>query len=97
MAEEYQEPTNKQLGSFLAVRAQSLGFDVPAELLELQMDHNPELRKIGLEHHRKFVEELNEFGRKMEAGELRCEHIRANGKQCPNHNEPGEIYCGLHK
>lgn len=94
---DYEEPTNKQLGSFLAVRGQLMGFDIPAELLELQMDHNPEFRRIGLEHHRQFVEELSEYSRKIEAGELRCEHIRPNGKSCPNHNEPGEIFCGLHK
>lgn len=94
---EYQEPTNEQLGKFLAVRGQTMGLNVSPEMLELQMDHNPELRRIGLEHHRKFVEEINEYSRKIQAGELRCEYIRPNGKQCPNHNTPGEIFCGLHK
>jgi hypothetical protein len=33
----------------------------------------------------------------MREGKLQCEHILLSGKQCPNRNEPGTMYCGLHQ
>lgn len=99
--EEYVEPTNEQLAKFLVIYAAQIpAFQhlslVPAHL-EMWLERHPEFREAGLRHHRAFVEDLNEFSRKMEAGELQCDHIRPNGKRCPNYNEPGSMYCGLHK
>lgn len=99
---EYIEPTNKQLASFLVVYApqilpgaESLALSPP--VLEVLLSENPTFREAGLRHHRAFQEQIFEHTEKMEKGELRCEHIRPNGKKCPNHNEPGSLYCGLHK
>lgn len=98
---EYQEPTNEQLASFLVVYAKQIpgmgDLQLDAPLLERLMDENPQFRAGALRHHKKFQEEIVAFGVKIAKGELQCEHIRGNGKRCPNHNEPGDFYCGLHK
>lgn len=101
MADEYTEPTNKQLASFLMVYAtqipETAGLELNAGTLEMLMDTNPTFRKGALRHHRRFQERINELHQKMLAGELQCEHILKSGKQCPNRNEPGIPWCGLHK
>jgi hypothetical protein len=66
-------------------------------ILEELMDTNPRFRQGALLHHRRFQEQIHETERKMQAGELLCAHILQSGKECPNHNEPGSPYCGLHK
>jgi hypothetical protein len=103
---EYIEPTNEQLASFLAVYAAQLPAfqlvrlsegELNPEVLEFLLERRPDFREAGLRHHRAFCEQIDELSRKTEAGELQCMYIRPNGKQCPNHNEPGRLYCGLHK
>jgi hypothetical protein len=104
---EYTEPSNKQLANFLVVYAENLpafqrirlatGGSLNPAHLEMLLESNPEFREAGLRHHRQFVEQIDEITRKMAAGELPCEYIRPNGKRCPNYNEPGSMYCGLHK
>lgn len=105
VADEYKEPTNKQLASFLAVYASHIPAfqlvrlsegELNPEVLEYLLERRPDFREAGLRHHRAFSEQIEELSRKTEAGELQCMHIRPNGKQCPNHNEPGRLYCGLH-
>jgi hypothetical protein len=101
VADEYTEPTNKQLASFLMVYSQSnpifAGLQLNQVILERLLDQNPEHREAALQHHRKFQDDVRELTRKIEAGELQCEHILKSGKRCPNRNEPGLMYCGLHK
>jgi hypothetical protein len=101
MAEDYSEPTNKQLASFLMVYSQSnpifAGLQLNPVILERLLDQNPGHREAALQHHRKFQDEIRELTRKIEAGELQCEHVLKSGKKCPNRNEPGHMYCGLHK
>lgn len=99
--QDYTEPTNEQLASFLMVYAEQIpelsGLQLNAANLEQLMDQYPRFRKGALRHHRRFQEQIDELSRKMEAGELLCEHVLNSGKRCPNHNEPGSMYCGLHK
>jgi hypothetical protein len=99
--EEYIEPTNTQLASFVKVYAQSIpefrGVVLHESMLEGMMDRHPEFREAALRHHRGFQNQIHELTRKMQAGELQCEHILLSGKRCPNRNEPGRMYCGLHK
>lgn len=101
MANEYTEPTNKQLASFLVVYSQSnpifASLQTNAVILERLLDQNPKHREAALAHHRRFQDQIHELSRKIEAGELQCEHILKSGKKCPNRNEPGIMYCGLHK
>lgn len=100
---EYTEPTNEQLASFLVIAAphivpgaESLALSPP--VLESLMSQNPSFREAALRHHRKFQDLIFEHTEKMNRdGELQCEHIRPNGKKCPNRNEAGSLYCGLHK
>lgn len=98
--EEYAEPTNKQLANFLVVHAKRVpelaALQLNSATLEKLMDMNPGYRAGALRHHRRFQDELNELKHKIQAGELQCEHILQSGKQCPNRNEPGRMYCGLH-
>jgi hypothetical protein len=98
--EEHKEPTNKQLANFLLVHAKRspelANLQLNAPTLERLMDQNPMYRAGALRHHRRFQEELNELSRKVEVGELQCEHILNSGKKCPNRNEPGRMFCGLH-
>lgn len=101
MADEYVEPTNEQLANFLVVYAPQIfpgseNLQLSPPILEMLLNNHPEKREGALRHHRKFVEETNKFVKKMAAGELQCEHIRPNGRRCPNANEPGRMYCGLH-
>jgi hypothetical protein len=101
MAEEYTEPTNEQLASFLVVSAQSdprtAGMNLSPVYLEVLLSQNPRYREAALQKHRQFQDDLKELGRRYAAGKMQCEHILNSGKQCPNRNEPGNIYCGLHK
>jgi hypothetical protein len=98
---EYTEPTNEQLANFLVVQAQSdphmAGLRLSPPILESILSQSPRHRAAALQRHRKFQEMIHEISRKMEAGELQCEHTLKSGKQCPNRNEPGIMYCGLHK
>lgn len=94
------EPTNEQLANFLIVIAPRI---VGAENLHLDRDmlmrllEKPAYRAAALSKHRKFVEEQHALIEKMERGMLRCAHIRDNGKKCPNFQEPGSWFCGLHR
>lgn len=101
MAEEYTEPTNEQLAKFLVIYAKQIrgaeDLELSAPVLESIMNHNEEYRQAALKTHRQFQDQIIEHTKQMEAGMLRCEHIRPNGKKCPNANEPGSYYCGLHK
>lgn len=98
---EYTEPTNEQLANFLVVSAQSdprmAGLHLSPPVLESLLSQNPKHREAALIKHRRFQEQIHEISRRMEAGELQCEHILKSGRQCPNRNEPGIPYCGLHK
>lgn len=103
---EYTEPTNEQLAKFLAIYAEHIPAwqalrlsDTPVSpaILEKLLESRPEFREAGLRHHRKFQEDIIKHAVAMSNGELQCEHIRENGRRCPNHNEPGSVYCGLHK
>lgn len=98
--QEYKEPTNKQLANFLTVYAERIvgehNFSLNPIMLEGMLE-NPLYREAALRHHRRFVDETAILTKKMERGQLQCEHIRSNGKKCPNWNEPGSFYCGLHK
>lgn len=98
---EYAEPTNEQLAKFLVIYAGQIPafqhLSLVPEHLEMLLERKPEFREAGLRHHRQFVAQIDELSKKMQAGELQFEYIRPNGKKCPNHNEPGSMYCGLHK
>lgn len=101
MADNYVEPTDEQLINFMIVYMPRLvGMDapliVPPQIIG-RMLKNPEWRKIALGHHRKFQDDLTKLMEKVERGQLRCEHIRDNGRHCPNFNQPGSFYCGLHQ
>lgn len=97
---EYKEPTNEQLANFLVVYAQGIpqlqNLQLNPVILEMQL-RNSVFREAALKHHRGFCREVDILLEKVDKGELQCEHIRLNGKRCPNHNEPGNFYCGLHK
>ena len=96
---EYKEPTNEQLAKFLVVYIPaSAGLDLSpdAGVVYHLLETNDVLRQHALRHHRKFQQQIDEVTRLMEAGELTCEFVRPNGKRCPNHNQPGSYYCGLH-
>lgn len=98
---EYTEPTNEQLAKFLSIAApQITGLNLNPEpwVLEMLLTRDPNFRENALRHHRKFQDQIHEHTEKMmRGGELQCEHIRPNGKKCPNRNEAGSLYCGLHK
>lgn len=99
--EPYKEPTNEQLANFLIVYAGQVpgteGLQLSPPILELLMNNNPQFRAGALRHHRMFHERLVEMTKKAALGQLPCQHIRPNGKQCPNFNQPGSYYCGLHQ
>ncbi len=99
--EEYVEPTNEQLAKFLVVEARHTPelqhLHLSAPILEALMSQQPEFREAALLKHRRFQDQIKEMTRLMKAGKLQCEHVRPNGKRCPNRNEPGSFYCGLHK
>lgn len=99
---EYTEPTNEQLAKFLIVYAKHIfpgaeKLELSPPILESLLSSNPTFREAGLRHHRMFQDHIFEMTEKMEKGELQCEYVRPNGKRCPNYNEPGSMYCGLHK
>lgn len=98
---EYTEPTNEQLANFLSVYTRNIPdlrhLNVSPAVLELVLERNPEHRATALRHHRAFQKQIDHLTAKVQAGELPCEHIRSNGRHCPNYNEPGSHYCGLHK
>jgi hypothetical protein len=101
---EYTEPNNEQLANFLSVMSphiaglEHLNLKPEPAILEMFLERNPTFRANGLRLHREFQEQIHEHTEKMEkGGELQCEHIRPNGKKCPNRNEAGSLYCGLHK
>lgn len=99
--DEYTEPTNAQLARFLVVDAKNdprlAGLQLSPPILESLLSQNPIYRDAALQRHRRFQEQVHELSRMIDAGELQCEHILRSGKQCPNRNEPGIPYCGLHK
>lgn len=98
---EQEEPTNEQLAKFLVIYSKTIAeaedLKLNAFVLETIMDHDEKYRQAALRTYRQFQDHIDEMLGKMERGELRCEHIRPNGKKCPNFNEPGSFYCGLHK
>lgn len=98
---EYTEPTNEQLANFLGVYARHIpgaeNLRVSPAILEFIFESNPEARATALQYHRDLQDKLRELSAKVLAGELQCEHILLSGKQCPNYNEPGAHFCGLHK
>ena len=97
---EYIEPNNEQLAHFLSIAGpQITGINLRPDpyVLEQLLDKHPEFRENALKHHRHFQEKAWKLADKMEKGELQCEYIRPNGKRCPNYNEPGSMYCGLHQ
>lgn len=96
------EPTNEQLARFLAVYAQHTpGMEklrVSAPILERMMELQPEYREGALRLHRQFQDQIDQHTKLVKkGGVLQCEHIMQSGKRCPNRNEPGSFYCGLHK
>lgn len=96
---EYIEPTNEQLARFLIIYipAQSgLNLHPSPTILEHLLESKPDFRKAALGHHRAFQDQINVIDERMKAGDLPCAYIRANGKPCPNRNQPGSYYCGLH-
>lgn len=99
--EEYTEPTNKQLASFLVLSAKSdprmEGLHLSPPILESLLSQNPKYREAALAKHHRFQDQITELSRMMEEGKLQCEHILRSGKRCPNYNEPGYMHCGLHK
>lgn len=101
MTEERQDPSNEQLANFLAVYASSnyrfASLKVSPAILEHIFDNNEEQRQVALRIHHRFKARIDEMIRKTQAGELPCQYIRSNGKQCPNYNRPGSLFCGLHQ
>lgn len=96
---EHAEPTNEQLARFLTVYIPSqMGQDLNPSpvILERLLETQSGLREKALEHHRRFQAQIDELDRRMKLGELPCAYIRTNGKPCPNRNQPGSYYCGLH-
>jgi hypothetical protein len=100
MADET-EPTNEQLANFLVVQARSdprmKDLRLSPPIIESLLSQRPDFREAALQRHRLFQEQIAEISRLLNEGKLQCEHILQSGKQCPNRNEPGIIYCGLHK
>jgi hypothetical protein len=99
VADEYIEPSNEQLARFLVVYAKRIPEMAILQLdetsLKFLLDRNPLYRKGALRHHRRYQEELNKMATDMREGKLQCAHTLLSGKQCPNRNEPGTMYCGL--
>lgn len=99
--QEALEPTNKQLANFLVVYAKQFPFaenlQLDSNIIEELLETNPIFRASGLRHHREFTETIKKHEDKMLRGKLQCEHVRPNGKRCPNFNKPGSYYCGLHQ
>lgn len=98
---EYEEPTNKQLAEFMVViSARLIGehdLQLDAGMLEHLIESDFRHKSTAMRYHRQFYEEGKELHKKMLRGQLRCAHIRDNGKKCVNFNEAGSYFCGLHK
>lgn len=99
---EYREPDNTQLANFMVVYASKIvdlggmNLDLNPAIIERLLESNPIYRMAGLRHHRRFYDEQNALWKKMQRGQVQCAHIRANDRRCPNWNQPGSFYCGLH-
>lgn len=97
------EPSNEQLANFLVVYAEMIPelkqfqLQLNPTMLEMLMDRTPQFREAALRHHRDFQQGVVEMEKKVAAGALPCQYRRPNGKMCPNYNEPGLYFCGLHK
>lgn len=98
---ENTEPTNTQLANFLVIYASQIPgaehLQLDAFVLEKILDSDPTYREDALKQHTRFQEQLNRLHDEMMQGKLQCEHIRSNGRRCPNFNETGSFYCGLHR
>lgn len=101
MSEEYTEPTNEQLANFLVIYAEMIpgmqNLNLSPPILESLLSQNPQFREGALRHHRRFQGKADELHEKMIAGKLQCSQSLKSGKRCPNNNEPGSYYCGLHE
>lgn len=99
--QEYTEPTNEQLASFMTVYALRhpafARLAVNPSILEHIFDTQPKYREVALRHHLAFQVQINRLAAKIQQGLLQCEHILLSEKQCPNYNVPGTHYCGLHQ
>jgi hypothetical protein len=99
MSETNTEPTNRQLANFLVVYAKQIplfdGLALNIGILERQLEFGV-YREAALKHHRQFQKQVDKMFEAVKAGQHQCEHIRPNGKRCPNFNVPDDIYCGLH-
>lgn len=99
--EETIEPTNAQLARFLIVTASDIpggeNLRLSAPVLESLMSLNPRFRDAALARHRRFQDQIREMTVKTATGQLPCQHKRPNGKMCPNFNQPGTLFCGLHQ
>lgn len=98
--QEYTEPTNEQLANFMTLHARNVPgaehLQVSPAILEFIFERDPHHRALALRKHREFQESVKELSAKILSGELQCEHILLSGKQCPNYNQPGHSFCGLH-
>lgn len=99
---EYEEPTNEQLAQFMVVIAPRLigkdhNLQLDAGMLKRLIESDLRYYQTAKKHHRQFYDEQKRLWGLMMRGKLRCAHIRANGKRCPNVNEAGSFFCGLHK
>jgi hypothetical protein len=101
MNEFANEPTNAQLARFIVIYGNThpllANLDVNPYFLERIFETDENARQRCLKIHRDFQTKADELGHKIARGEMQCEHIRANGKRCPNYNEPGRLFCGLHQ
>lgn len=101
MAEEYTEPTNEQLASFLAVYARQFpafsNLAISPAILEHIFETQPDYRELALRKHREFQAQIVEMTELLRKGMLQCEHILRSGKRCPNFNVPGTFYCTFHQ
>lgn len=101
MSDSYTEPTNEQLANFMSVyasRIPALGnLAISPAVLEHIFNTREDYRQVALKHHRTFQGKINVLSTKITQGLLQCEHILLRGKQCPNYNQPGSPFCGLHQ
>lgn len=95
------EPSNEQLANFFTVYVKQIpqfqDLDPDPIILEKLFGMDLGFRETVLGYHREFQKKINTLHKQMEKGELQCEYIRPNGKRCPNHNQSGSYYCGLHQ
>lgn len=101
MSDDYVEPSNEQLAKFMVVysktdpRAAELHID--HHMLERIFDRQEKHRQACLKIHRRFQQEMLRHTAELIKGGLQCEYIRPNGKRCPNFNQSGSYFCGLHQ